>query len=108
MNNLSIGYNETINARLHNDPDYATALLDEAISLFLNGEPNAARLILRDIVNATVGFENLAIETNKPSKSLHRMLSAKGNPTMNNLTRIITILSKHLNVNIEVHTIPCH
>jgi len=35
----------------------ATALLDETISLFLNGEPETARLILRDLVNATIGFE---------------------------------------------------
>jgi DNA-binding phage protein len=46
---------------------------------------------LRDIVNATVGFEQLAIETSKPSKSLHRMLSAKGNPTMDNLTAIFNV-----------------
>ncbi|MFM5944454.1 MAG: DNA-binding protein, partial [Dolichospermum sp.] len=80
------------------------ALLDEAISLFLNGEPETARLILRDIVNATVGFEQLAIETSKPSKSLHRMLSAKGNPTMDNLTAIFNVLRKKLNVDINVKT----
>jgi DNA-binding phage protein len=79
-------------------------LLDEAISLFLNGEPETARLILRDIVNATVGFEQLAIETSKPSKSLHRMLSAKGNPTMDNLTAIFNVLRKKLNVDIHVQT----
>jgi len=28
--------------------------------LFLNGEPETARLILRDLVNATMGFEQLA------------------------------------------------
>ncbi|MFM6310685.1 MAG: DNA-binding protein, partial [Dolichospermum sp.] len=86
------------------DSEFAIALLDEAISLFLNGEPETARLILRDIVNATVGFEQLAIETSKPSKSLHRMLSAKGNPTMDNLTAIFNVLRKKLNVDINVKT----
>lgn len=33
---------------------------DKAVSLFLNGEPETARLILRDLVNATTGFEELA------------------------------------------------
>jgi hypothetical protein len=28
---------------------------------------------LRDLVNATIGFEGLAAEVNRPSKSLHRM-----------------------------------
>ena len=98
-------FKETINARVQREPEFAKALLDEAASLFLNGEPETARLILRDLVNATTGFEKLASETSLPSKSLHRMLSAKGNPTMNNLTAIFTVLRKQLNVNIEVHTV---
>ncbi|MFN5952889.1 MAG: DNA-binding protein [Dolichospermum sp.] len=89
---------------MQRDSEFAIALLNEAISLFLNGEPETARLILRDIVNATVGFEQLAIETSKPSKSLHRMLSAKGNPTMDNLTAIFNVLRKKLNVDIQVKT----
>ncbi len=31
-------------------------------------------------MNATIGFEGLAAEINKPSKSLHRMLAPRGNP----------------------------
>ena len=100
-------YKETVNERLHHDSEFAVALLDEAMTLFLNGEPDVARLILRDLVNATVGFETLASETTKPSKSLHRMLSAKGNPTMDNLTTILKVLRQKLNVNIEVHAVHC-
>ncbi|MBE9058973.1 MAG: DNA-binding protein [Sphaerospermopsis kisseleviana] len=101
---LTRDFKETVNARFQKDPEFVIALFDEAISLFLNGEPETARLILRDIVNATVGFEQLAIETSKPSKSLHRMLSAKGNPTMDNLTAIFNVLRKKLNVDINVQT----
>lgn len=50
-------FKETINARVQREPEFAKALLDEATSLFLNGEPETARLILRDLVNATRGFE---------------------------------------------------
>jgi DNA-binding phage protein len=102
---LTRDFKETVNARIAKDSAFATALLDEAISLFLNGEPEMARLILRDLVNATVGFEELAIETSKPSKSLHRMLSAKGNPTMDNLTIILNILRKKLQVDIKVQAV---
>ena len=100
-------FKETVNTRVQREPEFAKALLDEAASLFLNGEPETARLILRDLVNATTGFETLAHETSLPSKSLHRMLSAKGNPTMNNLTAIFTVLRRQLNVNLGVHTISC-
>ena len=101
MSEITRDYKETVNNRLRQDPSFAAALLDEAVSLFLNGEPVTARLILRDLVNATVGFEKLALETDRPSKSLHRMLSAGGNPTINNLTRIISILCQNLNVDIK-------
>ena len=57
-----------------------------------------ARLVLRDLVNGTVGFERLATATGKPSKSLHRMLSTKGNPSMDNLAIIIGVLRKQLGV----------
>jgi DNA-binding phage protein len=104
---LTRDFKETVNARIQADPEFAAALLDEAISLFLNGEPETARLILRDLVNATVGFEQLAIETSRPSKSLHRMLSAKGNPTMDNLTMILNVLCKTLHVDIKVQAVTC-
>lgn len=105
---LTRDFKETVIQRVQNDPEFAAALLDEAASLFLNGEPETARLILRDLVNATVGFEKLADETSRPSKSLHRMLSAKGNPTMENLNAIFTVLRQRLKVDIKVHTVPCH
>ena len=102
---LTRDYKETINKRTKNDPEFAKALFDEAITLFINGEPEVARLILRDLVNSTVGFEVLATESNKPSKSIQRMLSAKGNPTMDSLTTIFKVLRQKLNVEIKVHTV---
>ncbi len=96
---------ETIQERIQNDTEFATALLDEAITRFLNNEPETARLVLRDLVNSTIGFEALAVEINKPSKSLHRMLSARGNPTMDNLTKIFSILQQRLKVGLEVNAI---
>ena len=105
---LTRAFKETVNKRAQNDPEFAAALLDEAVALFLNGEPEVARLVLRDLVNATIGFEKLANETSKPSKSLHRMLSAKGNPTMDNLNAILSVLRKNLQVNIKVHPVHTH
>ncbi|MCP4751715.1 MAG: transcriptional regulator [Proteobacteria bacterium] len=102
---LTRDFKETVKERVQREPEFAVALLDEAISLFLNGEPETARLILRDLVNATVGFEALADATAKPSKSLHRMLSAKGNPTMDNLTTIFNVLRRNFNVDIKVHAV---
>ena len=65
-------------------------------------QSQTARLILRELVNSTIGFELLAEELNKPSKSIHRMLSPKGNPTMDNLTSILSVLQSKLDFAIEV------
>ena len=91
--------------RAKRDPAFAKALLDEAVTLFLNEEPDTARLVLRDLVNATVGFERLAFKTGKPSKSLHRMLSTKGNPSMDNLSVILGVLGKQLGVKLATRAV---
>src|SRR3546814_287857 len=98
-------FKETVKERAGRDPAFAKALLDEAATLFLNGEPHTARLILRDLVNASLGFETLAVETRRPSKSLHRMLSEKGNPSMDNLAAIFGAVRKKLGVSIKAEAV---
>jgi hypothetical protein len=51
---LTVDASVTIQARIRREPKFAVALLDEAIVLFLNGEPDVARLVLRDLVNGTM------------------------------------------------------
>lgn len=102
---LTRDFKHTVVERVQRDPEFAKALLDEAAILFLNGEPQTARIILRDLVNATVGFEELSSVTEKPSKSLHRMLSPRGNPSMDNLAAIFHALRQKLKVGIKVRTV---
>ena len=102
---LTRDFKQTVIERVRRDPEFARAMLDEAATLFLNGEPETARVILRNLVNATVGFEELAMVTAKPSKSLHRMLSARGNPSMDNLAAILSAVRRKLKVAIEVRTV---
>lgn len=96
---------ETIVERVKRDPTFARALFDEPATLFLNDEPDTARLVLRDLVNATVGFEELAAETGKPAKSLHRMPSKTRNPSMDNLAAIIGVLRRKLRVELDARTV---
>ncbi|MCY1530111.1 hypothetical protein D9M68_652870 [compost metagenome] len=91
--------------RIKRDPEFARALLGEAGSLLLQGEPATARMILRNLVKATVGFEGLAAELAKSCKSLHRMLSPSGNPSMDNLAAIFDVLRRNLGVVIEVQAV---
>lgn len=90
---LTRKFKKTVLARVERDPEFAQALLDEAATLFLNDEPETARVTLRDLVNATLGSERLAKLTDTSSKSLHRMLSPNGNPSMDNLAAIFGAVS---------------
>jgi len=102
---LTRDFKETVAARVRSDPAFAQALLDEAITLFVNGDPESAKLILRDLVNATVGFEALAEEIHKPAKSLHRMLSRSGNPTMSNISAVFAAIKRALKVEVRTQVV---
>jgi DNA-binding phage protein len=102
---LTRNVKQTVIERIERDPAFAQAVLDEAAALFLNGAPQMARQILCDLVNATIGFEQLEALTDVPSKSLHRMLSAAGNPSMDNLAAVFHTLRECLNLSFEAHSV---
>ena len=52
----------------------------EALECFLSGDAETGKAVLRDYINATIGFEALGEETGRPPKSLMRMLGPRGNP----------------------------
>ncbi len=47
---------------------------------------------------AALGFEALAEAIHKPAKSLHRMLSQSGNPSMSNLSAVFAAIQRALGV----------
>jgi hypothetical protein len=51
---LTGDFRGTITAHVARDAAFANALPDEAATLFLNGDPHTARLILRDLVTPSV------------------------------------------------------
>lgn len=86
-------------------PAFAKVLLDQAAAMFLGGEPEAARWILHDLVKATVGYVSLAEQVNKPVKSLRRMLSPGGNPGMDSLSTIFSVIRDWLKVTFDVRVV---
>ena len=99
---LTRDFKETIRARAQRDPRFCQALFTEAINAYLAGDTAAGKAILRDLVNATVGFEALAAAVNKSSKSLHRMLSPHGNPSTEHFFAIVRVLQKKTRVKLCV------
>ncbi len=95
---LTRDFKKAVAARIERDPEFAKALLDEAATLLLACEPETAHLTLRELVNATLGFEQLAKQTDLPSKNLNRMLSPKGNQSMDNLAATFGAVGDRLKV----------
>ena len=91
---LTKSYRETVVKRIQGDPAFARALYAEAVFAILDGEAAVGLSQLRDIVHALVTFPELARVTGVPEKSLHRALSAHGNPTTATLGRITSGISK--------------
>ena len=83
---------ETVRARAQREQAFRRALLREAVESILNGDLESGKAVLRDYVNATVGFQNLERRTRIPAKSLMRMLGTAGSPSAANLTTILTAL----------------
>jgi DNA-binding phage protein len=99
---LTRDFRETVYARAQKDQSFCRALLMEAVNAYLNGDEVTGRAVLRDVVNATVGFERLAADLRKPSKSLQRMLGPRGNPNTTNFFAILQALQKRIGVKLTV------
>ncbi|HEX3684115.1 MAG TPA: hypothetical protein VHU83_16400 [Bryobacteraceae bacterium] len=72
----------------------------------LSGDIATAKTILRDYINATVGFTELAEKTHIPSKSLMRMLGPTGNPRAENLFEVVSFLQRREGVRFHIKTGP--
>ena len=91
---LTREFKETVQARLRSDRKYRKELLREGVECLLAGDLDTGKAILRDYINATIGFEELSRRTRRPAKSLMRMLSPSGNPQARNLFEVRTATKK--------------
>jgi DNA-binding phage protein len=99
---LTRSFKDTIKARADRDPAFRVGLFKEAIEALLSDDLETGKLLLRDYVNATVGFDALAQDMQKDPKSLMRMLSAKGNPRADNLLAMVARLKQREGVTFTV------
>ena len=91
---LTRSFKETVQARATKDAAFRAALLTEGVEAFLSGDVETGKAVLRDYINATIGFEELASVTGVTSKSLMRMFGPTGNPQANNLFAVIGHLQR--------------
>jgi DNA-binding phage protein len=99
---LTRDFKQTVRARVERDPKFRKELLREGVEAMLSGDVATGKTILRDYINATVGFSDLAEATRIPPKSLMRMLGPAGNPRADNLFEIVSFLQHREGLRFEI------
>ena len=102
---LTRNFKETIQARIERDPTFREELLKEGIECLLADDVDIGKAILRDYINATIGFQELGELTAKSPKSLMRMLGPNGNPQARNLFEVIGCLQKQEGLQLKVQAV---
>ncbi|MGH9158508.1 MAG: transcriptional regulator [Vicinamibacteraceae bacterium] len=79
---------------MQRDPAYRRELLREGVECLVAGDLDTGKTILRDYINATVGFEDLSTRLHKSPKSVMRMFGPRGSPRARNLLEVIVCLQR--------------
>jgi DNA-binding phage protein len=99
---LTREFRTTVQERAQRDRAFRVALLSEAMECFLAGDVETGKSVLRNYINATVGFVALAEQLNVSPKSLMRMLGPQGNPRAANLFGITASLQDREHLRLRV------
>jgi DNA-binding phage protein len=102
---LTRDFRETVQARVRRDPAFRKRLLRDGVESLLAGEVALGKELLRDYINATVGFPKLAAETKLHAKTLHQMFGPKGNPTASHLFGIVAYLQQREGIRLQVRAV---
>jgi len=99
---LTRDFKETIKARVERDPAFRKELLIEGIECLISGDVDTGKAVLRDYINATVGFGELADVVHRSPKSIMRMFGPSGNPQAQNLFEILAYLQQEAGVQLKL------
>ncbi len=99
---LTKDFKDAIQTRAQRNPAFRTALLQEGVECLLASDIDTGKSILRDYINAMIGFEELSRVFDESCKSLMRMFGPKGNLQASNLFAVIHYLQKQESIHLEV------
>ena len=99
---LTKDFKNTKQARAQRDPAFRKALLQQGVECPFADDVDTDEALLRDYINATIGFDELSQVFEKSSKSLMRMFGPKGNSKAINLYAVIHYLQEQEGIHLEV------
>jgi probable addiction module antidote protein len=92
----SISHDEAVVRHLREDPEFAAEYLKAALED--TQEPKVLLIALRRITEARGGFAKVARAAGIERESLHRALSARGNPRLSTLVAVMHAIGLKLTV----------
>ena len=95
-------FRDIVKSRIRDDDGFRTALLSEAVQVMLTDDMATAKSVLRDYIDATIGFDELSIQSGLTMRKLKRMFQPSGNPSASEIFRVIGILQQRQGIQLEV------
>ena len=92
----NVSHDEMMRKKLKDDPEFAAQYLKAALED--TDEPKVLLIALRRITEARGGFAKIARAAGIERESLHRTLSARGNPRLSTLVAVTKAVGPRLTV----------
>lgn len=102
MRALNLDLSRAIFQRLQTRPMFRACILCETVRAMLDDNVQLTKGLLRRVIDATMGYEELAVRMDGHPKSLVRMLSPSGNPSATHLVGILTRVARANKVSFTV------
>lgn len=99
---LTGDFNELVRENMKRDPEFRQAMLLETMNCFLQGDIEKGNSLFRNYIVDDMGYKALGQKTGIHEKSLNRMFSQKGNPTLSNALKVLTTISEYEGVRLKV------
>ena len=102
---LSRSFKDVVRDRAQHDAAFRNALISEAIEALALGDAATARSLIRDFINATVGFDELGRSIGMDPKNLMRMFGPRGNPQLGSLSAVLRELVRREGLTFKVEPV---
>jgi len=102
----AVSYNDSLKKLVDENPEMGQQMLEGAVNALFQGEIDEGRILLRQYINATLGFAELGRRLDKDPKNIMRSLGPKGNPTLTNLMAMIQACASAQKMEIQAHVVP--
>lgn len=93
---------ESVKSRIRTDEAFGSALFSEAIEVLLADDLVTAKSVLFDYIDATIGFEELSVQSTFTVETLREMFGPEGDPRAGELFRVLGVLQQHQGIQLEV------